>query len=300
MKKGKVILVVIIAICVIAGGIVSFKLYKNKEDKQEISNYSEYIKDRKDDFDKLILGDNEKKYDDLIKKSQDIINNNKVSLINKSKTDIESLYDTISRKNEEDLTKEIRNIEKTDISSFDNKDYIQKYVDKVDDYISAKEYKSAKNWIDKINILVEKDKDKNAKEQAEIKSAENVKVSDDTASRDNIESLIRGYLETFPEAVNSDDFEKISYYIYPNSSLYNEQKEAISKWHKEGIREEFLGFTAKDITFSGDKLEGTITDEEVFNITNSKGTSSKTFTWKYKFKYNTDIQNYQITEICNP
>ena len=71
MKKGKVILVVIIAICVIAGGIVSFKLYKNKEDKQEISNYSEYIKDRKDDFDKLILGDNEKKYDDLIKKSQE-------------------------------------------------------------------------------------------------------------------------------------------------------------------------------------------------------------------------------------
>lgn len=299
MKKNKIILIVIIVICVIAGGIVSFKLYKNKEDKQEISNYSEYIKDRKDDFDKLILDDNEKKYDDLIKKSQDIINNNKVSLINKSKTDIESLYDTISRKNEEDLTKEIRNIEKKDISSFHNKGYIQKYIDKVDDYISSKEYKSAKNWIEKINILIEKDKNENAKEQTEIKKAENVKVSDDTASRDNIESLIRGYLETFPEAVNSDDFEKISYYIYPNSSLYNEQKEAISKWHKEGIREEFLGFTAKDITFSSDKLEGTITDEEVFNITNSKGTSSKTFTWKYKFKYNTDIQNYQITEICN-
>lgn len=299
MKKNKIILIVIIVICVIAGGIVSFKLYKNKEDKQEISNYSEYIKDRKDDFDKLILDDNEKKYDDLIKESQDIINNSKVSLINKSKTDIESLYDTISRKNEEDLTKEIRNIEKKDISSFHNKGYIQKYIDKVDDYISSKEYKSAKNWIEKINILIEKDKNENAKEQTEIKKAENVKVSDDTASRNNIESLIRGYLESFPEAVNNDDFNEISYYIYPNSSLYNEQKAAVDKWHKEGIKEEFLGFTAKDITFSSDKLEGTITDEEVFNITNSKGTSSKTFTWKYKFKYNTDIQNYQITEICN-
>ncbi|MBU5487872.1 hypothetical protein KQI77_06775 [Clostridium sp. MSJ-8] len=303
MKNKKLIISIIISVvivaCILVGGLVAFRIYKNKEQKREISNYSRYIKNKKDDFDNLVLGDKETKYEDLIKESQDIINNNKVSQINTNKTDLDALYDKIAKNNEEDLTEEIRDIEKMDISNLYNEESIQKYIDKVDQYINSKKYQRAKDYIDKINILIEKGNNKYAAEEAEIRTAENVKVNDYIASRANVEDLIRGFLEHFPEAVNENDFSEIAYYLYPNSTLYNDQKAAIKSWYDQGIKEEFLGFTAKDITFSSDKLEGTVIDEEVFNITNSKGTTSKTFTWKYTFKYNTDIENYQISEISN-
>ena len=303
MKNKKLIITIIVSViivaCISAVGLVGFKIYKNKEQKREINNYSMYIKNKKDDFDNLVLGDKEAKYEDLIKESQDIINNNKVSLINNSKTDLDTLYDTIAKNNEEDLTDELRDIEKIDISNLYNEESIQEYIDKVDQYINSKKYQRARDYIDKINILIEKGNNKYAEKEVEIRTEENVKVNDYIASRANVEDLIRGFLEHFPEAVNNNDFSAISYYLYPNSTLYNDQKAAIKSWYDQGIKEEFLGFTAKDISFSSDKLEGTVIDEEVFNITNSKGTTSKTFRWEYKFKYNTDIENYQITEIGN-
>lgn len=75
----------------------------------------------------------------------------------------------------------------------------------------------------------------------------------------------------------------------------------IKSWYAQGIKEKFLGFTAKEVNFSEDNLEGSIISEEVFEITDpKKGTRTENFSWLYKFKYNTAIMGYQITEIAKP
>lgn len=51
---------------------------------------------------------------------------------------------------------------------------------------------------------------------------------------------------------------------------------------------------------SDDNNSGTITTEEVYDITNASGkTSTKTFRYNYGFKYNENIGGYQLTSITD-
>lgn len=69
MKKRKVLiitLIVVIAAIVIGGILVAINIHKNKINEAKINDFSDYVLDEKDDFNKLILGNNEGEYEKLI------------------------------------------------------------------------------------------------------------------------------------------------------------------------------------------------------------------------------------------
>ena len=292
MKKRNIIIVaLIIVIMLVSVGLVSLRMRNNKKIQTEMNNFSSYVLDEKDDFNKLVLGDSKKEYEKLIDKSKDILDENEISSINKTKLDFGILYDKVLKDNEKSYKSKLKEIEKVDISTYDNRKEVQDNIDMANQYVNYKDYKKVKDYIEKINILMSK---ANTNTNTEV----DINVSEDKATKENIENLVRNYLENLPKAIANNDFGYISKYLYPNSNLYNEQKDAVSNWYNQGIKETFKSFTAKDVTFSDNKVEGTLIDEEAFEITKSSGTRTENFNWKYKFKYNTATGDYQITEIA--
>lgn len=312
MKKKMIIITIVTLLVITIVSVVGFKIYSEKNKEQQVADFNEYFIDVREEFNNLIVNDYQSEYNKILDECNTVITSKDVGKIDAMKKYLSSLEEKVSNENESNLKSSLKEIKKIDLSDYEDKDSIEEDISEVDGLINDKKYKSALDKIDDISIKIEKNRNKleevkkqKAEEQKAIQEAiakaESIKVASNIASRDNVENLIRNYLKSFSNAVNNGNFDTISKYIYPDSPLYNEQKLAVKSWYDQGIKEKFLGFTAKDITFSDDKLEGTIISEEVFEITNpSSGTRTETFNWLYKFKYNTAIENYQIIEIANP
>ncbi|MEW8994439.1 hypothetical protein [Clostridium sp.] len=305
LNKKKIIIIISIVVTIITVVAVIAVLVKNNTRNTYIREFEIYLESYIKQSDKYILGERQSEYDNLISESEKSITNKETSKIDELEAKLKSFESNIIKDNEETLKDTLKEIKKIDTSSFNGKDEIKEKIEEANLLIKDKSFKETLDSIEDINILIEKEKkiaesEKQVIEEAKRKS-DAIKVSNSVANRDNAESLVRNYLSNFDRAVNTGDFNKIQYYIYPNSALYNEQKSLIKSWYDLGIKEKFLGFTAKEVTFSEDHLEGTLISEEVFEITDpKKGTRTENFSWLYKFKYNTAIRGYQITEILNP
>lgn len=139
-----------------------------------------------------------------------------------------------------------------------------------------------------------------------VKTGDNYAKLDFTQSQNNMamdqykmRNLIYWYTYYFTEAVNSGDFEIIENYLYPGSSLYNEQKSYVATTYEKGIKEDIKSFNVTSYNISDDKMSGTVSTEEVYNIYQKDSTepSTKTFHYTYTFMYNEEFSGYQLSGI---
>lgn len=113
-----------------------------------------------------------------------------------------------------------------------------------------------------------------------------------------LHDLIYWYTNSFSQAVNYNDFSIVEPYIYPGSSLYTEQSSYVTNTYNHGITEYIMSFNITGYNINNDNKSGTITTQEVYNITKNGSSSVKTFNYKYSFKYNDETQSYQLASIA--
>ena len=98
-KKGVIIsLIVVLLVVILFGGAYLF--YSSLSKNKEIDEFSKYIEKAKITFDKLLLNDDEVKYEDLIEQCEKVIsskNNDKIEIMKKKLVD---LQDSVEEKNE--------------------------------------------------------------------------------------------------------------------------------------------------------------------------------------------------------
>lgn len=125
-------------------------------------------------------------------------------------------------------------------------------------------------------------------EQSE-RTADNVK--------NQLHDLINWYTNSFTQAVNTNDFTIVQPYLYPGSSLFKDQLNYIPSTYKRGVTENIMSYKITGYNISNDNESGTITTQEIYNINDNGNSSIKTFNYKYTFKYNDEIQGYQLASI---
>ena len=111
--------------------------------------------------------------------------------------------------------------------------------------------------------------------------------------------LIYWYTYYFTQAVNTNNFSAVEYYIYPGSKLYDEQKSYVPSTYSKGIKETIMSFNITSCNLNEDSMSGTVTTEEVYNITENGNSSVKTFKYKYTFRYNEAKGKYQLESIAD-
>lgn len=118
--------------------------------------------------------------------------------------------------------------------------------------------------------------------------------------QDKIKDLVNLYTNAFTQAVNSNDVSQIEPYVHPGSDLYNEQSSYIPSTYQKGIREYLRTCNIVSVNVNDDNESGTVVTSEVYDIEDSnENTTTKTFNYKYTFKYNESINSYQLTSITN-
>ncbi|MFL0252174.1 zinc ribbon domain-containing protein [Clostridium neuense] len=118
--------------------------------------------------------------------------------------------------------------------------------------------------------------------------------------QDKVKNLVYGYTNAFTQAVNSNDISQIGSYVYPGSDLYNEQAKYIPSTYEKGIKEYLRTCNVVSVNVNDDNKSGTVTTSEVYDIEDSSGNiTTKSFDYKYTFKYNDSINSYQLTGIAN-
>lgn len=105
------------------------------------------------------------------------------------------------------------------------------------------------------------------------------------------------YLNNFTQAVNTQDFSMIEYYLYPGSKFYAEQQEYVQNTYDRGIRETIMSMEVLSCNVSEDNNSCTITTKEVYNIDNNGEILIKPFKYRYKLRYNEITGSYQIEDI---
>lgn len=119
-----------------------------------------------------------------------------------------------------------------------------------------------------------------------------------SGTENQLHDLIYWYTNSFSQAVNYNDFSIVEPYIYPGSSLYTEQSSYVPNTYNHGITEYILSFNITGYNINNDNKSGTITTQEVYNITKNGSSAVKTFNYKYSFKYNDETQSYQLASIA--
>lgn len=114
-----------------------------------------------------------------------------------------------------------------------------------------------------------------------------------------IHDLIYWYTNSFSDAINYNNFSEVEPYLYPGSALYNDQQAYVPDTYNKGTKESIVSFNILSYTMADDNKSGTISTEEVYNITNGGQTSTKTFKYNYTFKYNEDKGSYQLASIAS-
>lgn len=117
---------------------------------------------------------------------------------------------------------------------------------------------------------------------------------------EEVSLLMELYLSSFAEAVNVGEFSLVEPYLYPNSNLYNMQETNIPNMHDVGIRETFIDYTMMQISYNEDSQMGYVTVEEIYEVRKQKpsvSTEEMSFENTYTFKFNSDNQVFQLTEL---
>ena len=100
-------------------------------------------------------------------------------------------------------------------------------------------------------------------------------------SDSEVRSLMNDYAWSLVDAINTNDFSKVSHTLYPGSNLYTTQKNLVTNLNKQGITENMDYLEVTSITWTS-ATNCTITTNEAAYIHNANGnTEHKTYRWKY-------------------
>lgn len=115
---------------------------------------------------------------------------------------------------------------------------------------------------------------------------------------DTLDNLVLSYVESFASAVNSNNFDYISEYLEPGSTIYTKQRDVIKSIYDQGIREKFLSAEVKSYIFDKKTNIGEVEVSELYDITyEDDSIKTKSFINKYKFKYNHEKGEMLLTEL---
>lgn len=118
-------------------------------------------------------------------------------------------------------------------------------------------------------------------------------------TKDSVKDLVNNYVRGFVTAVNYGSFYDVEDYIYPGSSLYNEQKKYVSDTYSKGIKEDIKAVNVTFIELNSDNKSGIVTTEEIYEVFNQEKVTMMNFKYKYKFRYNEFKRAYQFESLEN-
>ncbi|MCX7922080.1 MAG: WG repeat-containing protein [Clostridia bacterium] len=135
----------------------------------------------------------------------------------------------------------------------------------------------------------------------------NVKLEDGKGTGENIgakaesyyiEEAMNAYETYMPEAINQNNFALVEPYLLKDSSLYKSQTSLVSSLYKQGIKEELVEFSIKDIKQVPGKEEWKVYVNEVIAIKYpEKDYQKKSFKWIYTVVYSLESKKYQLSGI---
>ena len=111
-----------------------------------------------------------------------------------------------------------------------------------------------------------------------------------------LKDLLYNYAYSLAQAINTNNFPLVDYYLTYGSELYKQQQKSIPISYATGDQESFISANILAYNISDDLQSGSITTSETYNFITKDGASSdKTFNHEYKFQYNIATSSYQLT-----
>ncbi len=135
-------------IVIILLGIVTM-IYFNMN--SEIDSFSKYIENYKVRAEQYILGENEEKYDALMEKSKQVMENKDKKNIDELKAGLEELENKIIENNINNLKKKVDNIKAIKVEKEEKKEKISTKLKEVEILIEEKNFKKANEELDVLN-----------------------------------------------------------------------------------------------------------------------------------------------------
>lgn len=113
-------------------------------------------------------------------------------------------------------------------------------------------------------------------------------ISSSSSIPSNVETTMDGYENGLINAVNDNDFTDVSSYLLPDSPLYNDQQQLVTKLSNTGTTEQLLSYQITDYKDNGNGACAITTHEKV-QINYSSGKSdTKDYDWVYTGKIDPD------------
>lgn len=122
-----------------------------------------------------------------------------------------------------------------------------------------------------------------------INTEDSEEVSDDDVSK-----VVTDFVSNLPKAVNDGDFSKISGYIDPSSSFYEEQSSFVTSTHERGITEKLDNVEVLEVTTTDDSVQ--VRTSEAFTIYNDGSESQSAYEAIYDLALVDG--NYLITSLA--
>lgn len=150
--------------------------------------------------------------------------------------------------------------------------------------LKSEEY-SASTGVENLNISFEEAINNINNAQAQLEEV-----------KSQLNDLLNNYASSLADAINTNNFSLINYYLTYGSELYKQQQVNVPGSYLEGNQESLVSAIITSFNISDDAQSGSITSSETYNFVTVEGTSTKkTYNHVYKFQYNGTTSSYQFT-----
>jgi len=114
--------------------------------------------------------------------------------------------------------------------------------------------------------------------------------------KSQLNDLLNNYASSLADAINTNNFSLIDYYLTYGSEFYKQQQVNVPGSYLEGNQESLVSAIVTSFNISDDAQSGSITSSETYNFVTVDGISTiKTYNHVYKFQYNGTTSSYQFT-----
>lgn len=143
MSKKKKISIIICAIVILVISIGGIVVYKNIHTTKQIEKLSTYVEEYKTEINDYIIEQHKEKYDELISKSNELINNKDTDNIGDLKEKFKKLKDEIIQVNLELINSSISELEAIDLSKLEEKELIEEKIAEIKNLKENHKFKEA-------------------------------------------------------------------------------------------------------------------------------------------------------------
>ncbi|MEG0237450.1 hypothetical protein, partial [Cetobacterium sp.] len=187
-KKAKIV-VAVATVVVITGGAFTYKTLAEQKTETKVASMKQEEKGFESKINKLVLGDKEKEYENLLNQYNASVKNKDFIKAENLKKQINELITNLEKSNLSELDTKIENFKKLDISKLDDnaKKDIESKLTLIDNLKSQKDFKSAFAEIDGLTqntekLIKEQQESEQKKQEEEQKKQENKDVNSEESS----------------------------------------------------------------------------------------------------------------------